>query len=45
MLHGEGLEADTQKKIQQIIGKYVARGTDINFVVYGDPHQISHIYI
>lgn len=38
LMHGEGLETDTQKKIQQIIGKYVARDIQINFVVYGHVH-------
>jgi predicted phosphodiesterase len=39
LLHGEGLETDTQKKVQQIIGKYVARGVEINFVIYGHVHS------
>ena len=39
LVHGEGLEADTQKKIQQIIGKYVARGVYIDFILYGHVHS------
>jgi len=39
LIHGEGLETDTQKKIQQIIGKYSLRGIDIGFVLYGHVHS------
>lgn len=38
LVHGQGLETDTQKKIQQIMGKYSVRGVDIGFVVYGHLH-------
>lgn len=39
LLHGEGLEADTQKKTQQIIGKYVAQGDNVRFLLYGHVHS------
>lgn len=39
LLHGEGLEVDTQKRIQQIIGKYSLRGIEIGFVLYGHVHS------
>lgn len=39
LLHGEGLETDTQKKAQQIIGKYVAQGDEIRFLLYGHVHS------
>jgi len=39
LMHGEGLETDTQKKIQQVVGKYIPRGQMIDFVVYGHVHS------
>lgn len=39
LLHGEGLETDTQKKIQQIIGKYALRQVHIDLVLYGHVHS------
>jgi len=39
LMHGEGLETDTQKKIQQVVGKYIPRKQMIDFVVYGHVHS------
>jgi len=45
-IHGTTLGADSQKAIQQVIGKYVAKGIDIHYVIFGHIHfaNITDLY-
>ena len=39
MLHGNSITADTEKSVQQIIGKYSTKGIRIDYVIFGHLHS------
>lgn len=46
MLHGTTIGGDSQKKIQQVIGKYSAKGITIDYTIFGHIHfaNITDLY-
>lgn len=46
MLHGTTLGMDSQKRVQQVIGKYSAKGVTIDYTIFGHIHfaNITDLY-
>lgn len=46
MMHGTTLGVDSQKAVQQVIGKYVAKGIDVHYAIFGHIHfaNVTDLY-